>query len=122
MKSKREKKTKAIPEPVGYTLAPISDDSKVILKKRAKEKRACPWVVMDQLQMSAIGLMKYGSRTIDDTTVFVITAVIPNPGPVATWEVRVKKVGKVTAVVLQDTLRCFQLYAKHNDPHRYVVD
>jgi hypothetical protein len=117
-KTRREKKAKAIPEPVGYS--PVSDLSQII-KKRAKEKRACPWVVMDQLQMSAVGLMKYGTRSVDDTTVFVITILTPNEGPVATWKVKVKKVGPGASVIFEDTLRHFQLYCKHNDPHRYVV-
>lgn len=120
-KTRREKKAKAIPEPVGYTAAAVSDDSKII-KKRAKEKRSCPWVVMDQVQLSTIGLVRHIKKGIDDTTVFTIVGITPNTGPVATWWIEVKHAQRGHGdKTIHDSLPNFQLYAKHNDVHRYIV-
>lgn len=91
-----------------------------LIKKHARDKRACPFVVLDQVMLSPAGHHMFdGLPGIDEKTVFEVKSIEPAYGfPVAKWNFRVKRLGGDDATPMYP-ISWFELFARHNDIHRY---
>lgn len=88
------------------------------IKKHRRDDRACPFVVLDQVNVIASALQQVANPHVNETTVFTVTAIqVVYNYPVAGWRIHVKYIGGGDAK--EYPIQYFKLFAKHNDLVKY---